>query len=357
MPLSNRIDIALALTVALSALAAWMLNMGGTALLCLCLAGGGMHLFCHRRCGRLGALIAALVYATSPQLLDARGDTRELLAFALLAILLWRVDALRDRPVGANFLPVCIVGAGMLLAHESAFWLMAIVCAWTGFETLIQHINREASRLYARPGLLALLALLLGMAMAAPFLQFDKLVTTDPKASVELAQGLLAASGASATFVLYLRGFRTRHPNAFLGALFLALAAFALLAWGRDVGVTALCFAYLAGMNGFWLERLSARIQVSVIAVAVALPVIGAIQIAADSALAGASDYVDLPLALDGSAILSGLALIAAIDFSLRIGSPQLPTRLYWTSRQLTRGAILGVVAGAALAVCAWAVM
>ena len=77
-----------------------------------------MYAFCKRRCGRLGALIAGLVYVYSPALMHnwafARGAYPELLALALFPLLLWRVDALRDRPVAVNFLLACLLQAALL---------------------------------------------------------------------------------------------------------------------------------------------------------------------------------------------------------------------------------------------------
>ena len=75
------------------------LPVGGSTLMLLCfgLCSGGMYAFCRRRSGRLGALIAGLVYVYSPALMRnlafARGDYSELLAMALFPLLLWRLDA------------------------------------------------------------------------------------------------------------------------------------------------------------------------------------------------------------------------------------------------------------------------
>ena len=93
----------------------------GLLLLCFALGSGGMYAFCKRRSGRLGALIAGLVYVYSPYLMFgapyARGAYGELLALALFPLLLWRVDALRDRPQSVSFLLLCLLQGALLHAH------------------------------------------------------------------------------------------------------------------------------------------------------------------------------------------------------------------------------------------------
>ncbi len=106
-------------------------------LLCFALCSGGMYLFCKRRGGRLGAIFAGLVYVYSPYLMYdtafARGAYGELLALAIFPLLLWRVDALRDRPTPVSFLLVCLMQAVLLFTQlRTALVLTGIAFAWLG---------------------------------------------------------------------------------------------------------------------------------------------------------------------------------------------------------------------------------
>ena len=243
----------------------------GSLLFC----SGGMYLFMRRRSGRLGAVLAGLLYVYSPYLVYtepyARGTYPELLAFAIFPLLLWRVDALRDHSTPGNFILLVLLQAALVNAHNlMALTLSAIALAWIGFETLVQRWNREAGRLDWRPGALAVLALLLGMAASATFwlpvlLESDTvhlqnltvaglldyrhnfvplgdLLSPPPIHDagainglselkiVGIAQWTLALAGGATAGGLYLRGCRTRHPQAFLGGLFFALLALLLTA-------------------------------------------------------------------------------------------------------------------------------
>ena len=309
-------------------------------ILSLLMCSGGMYLFCKRRSGRLGALIAGLVYVYSPYLMYneayARGAFPELLAFALFPLLLWRIDALRDRPKPINFLLVCLLQVALINAHNlMAVALTAIAFAWVIFETLIQHFNREASQMNGRSGALAGLAMLLGILAAATFwlpvllesdsvhlenlivpglldyrsnfLRLETLLSPPPIRDagqinglhelriLGIAQWALAVVGAGSALLLYIRGYRTRHPQAFLGTAFFALLALALNAlmlpaaeglwtglrplqllqfpW-RLLGPIAACLAIMASMNGLWPGRLQTPFQISAIAVLVALPIL-----------------------------------------------------------------------------------
>ena len=374
------IQLGLIMTLALTAFAALPSRLDAASLLCIALASGGMYLFCHRRYGRLGALLAGLVYAYSPHLLLARGDWRELLALALLPLLLWRVDALRDQPSGARVWPVVLLQAALLAASVAALWLTLLAIGWVCFEMIIQQFNRESSQLRARPGLLALLALLLGVAAGAPFFQAGAPGTArelvplasllvppaleagalSPAAlppSLGLAQWALALLGAVAALALYVRGYRTRHPNTCLGTTYFAIAALGLLAWVQPPALAALavCLACLAAANGIWLSRLPRRFQASLIALFVALPIISSIPLLmAPASQVAASDSLALLLALDASYGLSLLALAGALLLAMRMGTAQLPARAYLSSPPLTRSAVIGVLAGGALALSVW---
>ncbi len=296
-------------------------------------SGGGMYLFSRRRSGRLGAIIAGLLFVSSPGLMVnlayARGAYPELLAMAVFPAALWRLDALRDKPSAANFL---LAVAMQLLTFASdrglAPGLAFIALLWIGAESLIQYINRESSRVDSRPDGLALLALLLGVSAAAVFwappgpesnpmtgvgaagLTITDLLSPPPLQdagainglseihSLGLAQTGLALLGLAATALIYTRGYRSRHPGAMLGTLLYALIALALIGltlaaargWQDDLflwryfqnspallAATSACLAIVAGANGLWLERLEARFQVSLVALLVALPMLTAI--------------------------------------------------------------------------------
>jgi len=301
---------------------------------------GGMYLFCRRRSGCLGAGIAALVYVYSPYLMHtlpyARGAYPELLALALFPLLLWRVDALRDRPSGASFVAVFALEAALISAdYLSSLIFTLIVVAWLTVETAVQRFNREAGQVDTRSGALALAALLLGIVGPATFwlpallesdsvmreeftavplsdsdrrfVRLDELLSAPPVQDASAimiprdfrllgaAQWLAALIGGVRALQLYIVGYRTRHPQTFLGAAFYALLALAMIflmmpaaasLWeglrplqllqfpARFLGPTAACLAIVASTNGFWLERLEARYRIGIIALAVALPIV-----------------------------------------------------------------------------------
>ena len=354
MPWRQQFDLAFAL--ALTAFASLAVGADGFTLLCLLLACGGMALFCQRRSGRLGALIAGLVYACNPLLLATISDGRELLALALLPLALWRLDALRDRPLSVNFSLAVLAQALFVAAHASAVWLGALAALWIAGETLIQHLNRESSRLRAGAGLMALLAMLLGILAALPFLHIPPPIGMESP-TLGAAQWTLALAGALGGMALYLRGYRTRHPNTLLGAAVCAAAALALLAAGLNLAAIALCLAYLASLNGLWLERLPLRIQASSIALVVALPVISILPLQSVDSPPGGTNSLEMLLALDATIVISFAAILAAVAMSLRLGQLVLAPRLYWKTPPLTRAAVIGALAGAALAVCVWLIL
>ncbi len=300
-------------------------------------AGVGMYLFCRQRSGAIGALIGGLIYVSSPYFLvieaDVRGAYPALFAQALLPLLLWRVDALRDAPCGRNFLLVILIEAALINTHNlHAVLSTGVAFAWLAWEGLIHRINREASRLDARGDLWAALALLLGILAAASFwlpilleghtiksegLFKSRSISLWPSLSellkipdqfytwarptipdsihIGIAQWTYALVGAGGGLTLYIRGFRTRHPGAFLGALFFFLLSLALvvlmLPWShpfwhsivpfrylqfpiRFLGPIVLCCGYLASMNGLWLRRLPGKMRLIAIAIAVAAVVV-----------------------------------------------------------------------------------
>ncbi len=300
---------------------------------------GGMYLFASRRYGKLGGVVAGLVYVYSPYLMYteayARGTYPELLSFAIFPWLLWRVDALRDKPNALNFVILALLQVALVNAHNlMAVVLTAIIVLWLVFETLIQKVNRESSRLDWHSSAWALLAIALGIGAASAFwlpvllesdsvhlqnltveglldyreavVRLEDLLALPPihdagaiNGLSELkimgpAQWMLALLGIGAAGALYVRGFRSRHPQCFLGVIFFALMAIALIAmilpgsialWDnlrplqilqfpwRLLGPAAACLAIVAGANGLWLDRIDLRWQVSLIALVIAIPI------------------------------------------------------------------------------------
>ena len=168
-----------------------------------------------------------------------------------------------------------------------------------------------------------------------------------------IAQWILALAGALTGFALYLRGYRTRHPNTFLGVFFCAIAALLLLAFAQSFALLALCSAVTASLNGIWLIKLDKRIQASGIALAVALPAISILPLDSVAPADNWAHSLDMLLALDSRIMVAVLALLAAVVISLRTGKPDLAPRLYWTTPPMTRTTLIGALAGVALAVCA----
>ena len=112
---------------------------------------------------------------------------------------------------------------------------------------------------------------------------------------IGIAQWTYALAGAGGALALYIRGYRTRHPGAFLGALFFFFLSLALvlvmLPWShplwqsfsplrylqfpaRFLGPIVVCCAYLASLNGLWLRRLPGKMGLIAIAISVAAVVV-----------------------------------------------------------------------------------
>ena len=260
----------------------------------------------------------------------ARGAYPELLALAIFSVALWRLDALRDKACAANFL-LAVALQVLVFASDKGLapGLALIAFVWVAAESLIQYINRESSRIASHSDGLALLALLLGVLAAAIFwaspghsgaatplfsdastrrgaaVSLAGLLSPPPLQdagainglreidALGLAQKGLALLGIAAAALMYTRGYRTRHPGAMLGMLVYALIALALIGlaaatargwWGDSfpwryvqyspglLATITACLAVVAGANGFWLERLEARFQISLVALLVAFP-------------------------------------------------------------------------------------
>ena len=379
-------------------------------LFCFALCSGGMYAFCKRRSGRLGALIAGLVYVYSPVLMRnlafARGDYSELLAMALFPLLLWRVDALRDRPLPVNFLLAVLLQAVLLHTRQTtALTLTGITLAWLLFETLIQRFNCEASQLRAHSGILAALAVALGVfagvalwsqdapaslrAFSGNFLYLEDLLSAPPVDDAGALNGLrqlpllgpaqwaLAGLGALGALLLYIGGYRTRHPQAFLGTAYftgLALLLISLMQPGAAglwsgspllqglgapsqlLALTAACLAIAASTNGLWLSRVSARYRSTTVAIFVAAPIVTVIPLlylpqgraALDTA---AALNESAAFATGGSgALAAAAACLIAIGIAWRTRSWPLTPRPYWATPALSRTSAVGVLLGGAIA-------
>lgn len=104
----------------------------------------GMYLFVRRRSGEAGAVLAGLLYVYSPYLLYtepfSRGAYPELLAFAIFPFLLWRLDALRERPTALNLTGVALVQVALIHSHNlMAVTLTLISLTWLIGETVLQR--------------------------------------------------------------------------------------------------------------------------------------------------------------------------------------------------------------------------
>jgi hypothetical protein len=413
-------------------------------LLSLLTASGGMYLFCKRRSGSLGALIAGLLYVYSPNLMYtdayARGAYPELLAYALFPLLLWQIDALRDKAKWTSFLCVFLLQAALFQAQMVlAFVLTAVAIAWLLFETAVQRFNREASQVDARSALLALLAVLLGILGAAgiwlpihlesdtlhletprdarqldssaEFVQLEMLLSPAPANDagainglrplriLGAAQWIAALTGAIGAGLLYIRGCRTRHPQAFLGAAFFSLLSLALMflttaasqgIWlsllplqylgypGRLLGPLAFCLAMVGSMNGIWLKGITRRYRIGAVALAVALPIVTILPLlfvpewrhetldislvathaeesAARPAGATFADSFPAPAAHTASTrtvalVAAGISLIALLLARWFLRNRRQTTPPYWTVPTLSRTSLIGIALGGGIA-------
>ena len=382
------------------------------SLLCLLGCGGGMYLFCARRSGKLGAVLAGLIYVTSPYVMYSApyvlGAYPHLLALALFPILLWRIDALRDKPGPLSFLLVCLLQAALINTDgRMALVLTGMAFAWLLFEILVQAFNREASQMQARQDLAALLAMLLGI-LAAATVWLPLMLESDPARLPESTEGLRALRletllgpapladagelyglrcprvlgiaqwtaallGAVSALALYVNGYRSRHPQTFLGALCFAAMALGLIGlmlpatdalFGDRLllGPAALCLAVLASLNGIWLSRLPARPRMAAIALLIALPVTASIPLlyvpewdleTLNTSIAAAHaqerDLASTPTN-DAAAIISALALACALAGAWLLSRRSAPQRRYATALPLSRSSLTGLVLGAGIA-------
>lgn len=300
----------------------------------------GMYLFTSRRTGHIGGIIAGLVYVYSPYLMYtesyARGTYPELLAFAIFPFILWRVDTLRDKSTPLNFVWVIVLQVALINAHNlMALTLTVVTVGWILWESIIQWVNYHASRVHWKSSAIALLAILLGMAVSANFwlpvlleshsvnlqnltgvalldyrnffVPLGDLLAVTPRHDAGAINGLsellilgvaqwgLALVGFVIASRMYLRGYRTRHAQSYLGMLYFSLVAIGLIflmtpsagdfwesfrsvqllqfPW-RLLGPVVACLAIVAGMNGLWLERLNRPLQIGLISIVLAVPII-----------------------------------------------------------------------------------
>ena len=282
--------------------------------------------------------------------------------------------------------------------------MTGITLAWLLFETLIQRFNREASQLRAGADILAALAVALGVmagvALCSPdapaslrvfsgdFLYLEDLLSAPPVHDAGALNGLrelpllgpaqwaLAGLGALGALLLYIGGYRTRHPQAFLGTAYFAGLAILLIAlmqpaaaglWSgwplqglgapsQLLALTAACLAIAASMNGLWLSRVSARYQSSTVAILVAAPIVTVIPLlylpqgraALDTAAALTGTAGRATGEIRALAAVAACLIAAAVAWHLR--NWLLTPRPYWTTPALSRTSAVGVLLGGAIA-------
>jgi len=234
----------------------------------------GMYLFVKGRTGRLGGIIAGLVYVYSPYLMFteayARGTYPELLAFAIFPFILWRVASLRDRPTPLNFISVVLLQVALINAHNlMALTLTALTLGWIIWESAIPLLNQRSGRANWRNTILTLFTIVLGMGASASFwlpvvlentsvslqnvigvalldyrnffVPIGDLLTVTPRydagainALKELtilgvAQWGLALLGGLSALWLYMRGHRSHHPKTYIGMLYFIIMGLFML--------------------------------------------------------------------------------------------------------------------------------
>lgn len=306
--------------------------------LCFLACSSGMYLFARRRSGEAGAVLAGLLYVYSPWILYsesfARGVYPGLLSLALFPFLLWRLDALRERPNAVNLASAVLVQAALIHSHNlMALTLTLVALAWVVCDTALQAVI-SGGKLNWRPGALALAAIVAGAGVTAGFwlpvlLEHDTVHLQNLVALDELdyrrflvplhamlaapplhdagavnglrlfrvtgvAQWSLALCGLVTAALRFLRGERSRQLAAVIAVALPAGLMIALIdpasqgVWERLhfmrylqfpwrlLGPVVACLAILGAANGWWLERAAARLQTVAVALLIATPVVAA---------------------------------------------------------------------------------
>ncbi len=287
--------------------------------------GIGMYAFMRQQLGRLAGVLSAVAYVYSPYILFtlpyARGAYPELLALALLPLVMWRFGALVRAPHGMNIAWAAGSTFLLVIAHNlMAIVLVVVLGAWLVWNTTATKLGERAS---IQPYAYGIVALVIGVGLAGYFwipvlmeggsvslsnlihvaaldyhnffVPLDELLRPMPVNDVGAINGLrlvmrlgvpqwLAAllgalSVIGGVWLAWRRG-RRDHPIFRQGVFFALVGAFFLYmvtpasAWlwesipqlpymqfpWRFLGVVAFAFAVLAGFNAVWLLRLPPRL-------------------------------------------------------------------------------------------------
>lgn len=156
-------------------------SLRALTILCMLLAGGGTYLFMRDAVGKLAGILAALAYVYSPYILFTEPYTRgaypELLALALLPLVMWRYERLLRTGGGLNLALAALSSGLLIITHNlMALVLTGLLGAWVMWQIITQYMGVRAQRAVPLPNnnlrwrsFLGLLALMLGVGLAAYF--------------------------------------------------------------------------------------------------------------------------------------------------------------------------------------------
>jgi len=113
---------------------------------CPFIMGAGMYLFMRQQVGKLGGLLAALVYVYSPYLLFTepvtRGDYPELLSFTLFPLVMWRMECLLRDGRAVNLIFAALLIGVFALAHNlMSALLFALLMSWLIWRRMVGNIT------------------------------------------------------------------------------------------------------------------------------------------------------------------------------------------------------------------------
>jgi hypothetical protein len=247
------------------------------------LASGGMYAVVLRRAGAVAGLIAAVVYVYSPHVLlnvpHAQGDLAQMLALALVPLLLWSAERLSSINRAVDWLMVGMFGAALLLTSPPHFFAGAALCVvlvldrgwramlWLGvwllvgggiaaFYWLPAWVERDLVQWTASPISIAppIVSWQTVLALVQPIDAGTLLV--QPQFTIGLA-GILTSVMVVITLWRY-----PQDPNRGLWARFLVVACACVVAvclwWPAEtwlMGVLACCLALASGALAQWRNR------------------------------------------------------------------------------------------------------